>query len=70
MTSQEKALELYTYYESLIKDFTRGVSMKELSKECALKCVDELLQDKEIIDGMRVINDPYWLEVKQEIEKL
>jgi len=70
MTPQEKALELYFYYESLIKDFTRGVSIKELSIECALKCVDELLQDKEIIDGMRVINDPYWLEVKQEIEKL
>ena len=70
MTPQEKALELYTNYEVLIKDFTKGVSIKELAKECALICVNELLQDKEIIDGMRVINDSYWLEVKQEIEKI
>ena len=36
----------------------------------ALIAVEEILKDKEEIDGMRIINDPYWLEVKQEIEKL
>lgn len=70
MNPQEKALELYTYYELLIKDFTKGVSIKELAKESALKCVNEILQDKEVIYGMRVINDPYWMEVKQELQKL
>jgi hypothetical protein len=30
----------------------------------------ELLSETEEFDGMRVINNPYWLEVKQEIEKL
>jgi hypothetical protein len=69
MTPQEKALELYTYHESLIRDFTRGVSIKELSKECALKCVDEILKCH-----MWKYNsvEPYkfWQQVKQEIEKI
>lgn len=70
MTPQEKAIELYNYYEELIKDFTKGVSIKELAKECALKCVIELLDDKVIIDGIRYIQDLYWVQVKQEINKL
>jgi hypothetical protein len=70
MTPQEKALELYQKYETLGRDFTRGVSMKEHSKQCALIAVNEILKDREEIDGMRIINDPYWIEVKQEIEKL
>lgn len=40
------------------------------AKLCAWIAVDEILKDREEIDGMRVINDPYWSKVKQEIEKL
>lgn len=43
MEAKEKALELYNYYEQLGRDFTRGVSMKEFAKLCALKAVDEIL---------------------------
>ena len=43
MTPKEKALELYSRYEVLGKDFTRGVSMKEFAKQCALIAVDEIL---------------------------
>ena len=39
-----------------------------LSLKCALIAVNLILKDREEMDGMRVINDPYWLEVKQEIE--
>ena len=42
MEPKEKALELYNYYEQLGRDFTRGVSMKEFAKLCALKVVDEM----------------------------
>ena len=33
MTPKEKAIELYQKYELLGRDFTRGVSMKEYSKQ-------------------------------------
>jgi hypothetical protein len=71
MTPKEKAIELYNYYEQLGRDFTRGVSMKEFTKLCALRAVDEIL------DVIVTIYDydfeklnPYWEEVKKEIEKL
>ena len=76
MTPQEKAVELYNKYEQLGKDFTRGVSMAEFAKKCALIAVDEILtvikfNEKQnfrlLIDNMKVL---YWQEVKQEIEKL
>jgi hypothetical protein len=76
MTPKEKAVELYNKYEQLGKDFTRGVSMADFAKECALIAVDEILTivkfyEKQncrlLIDNMKVL---YWQEVKQEIEKL
>lgn len=70
MTPQEKAIALYTYYEELIKDFTKGVSINQLAKECALKCVSEILEDKVEVDGMRFAHNPYWLEVFENINKL
>ena len=67
MTPKDKALELYNYYEQLGRDFTRGVSMKEFAKLCALKAVDEILS----IIWWSYDNDKFfWQEVKQEIEAL
>jgi hypothetical protein len=63
LTPQEKAVELYSQYEQLGRDFTRGVSMKQFAKECALIAVDEIL-------NIGCIEVPYWQEVKAEIEKL
>lgn len=68
MTPKEKAEELVIKYLRLNGD-TEWFH-KVLAKQCALIAVDEILKDKEVIDGIRVINDPYWIEVKQEIEKL
>ena len=74
MKSKEKAKELVDTFKP---NAYRGAceendELMELyhSKQCALKAVDEILKDREEIDGMRVINDPYWLEVKQEINNL
>jgi len=71
MTPKEKAIELYQKYELLGRDFTRGVSMKEHSKQCALIAVDEII---DAIDWheYEVPNDQlkFWFEVIKEIEKL
>jgi hypothetical protein len=64
-TPQEKAVELYSKYEQLGRDFTRGVSMHEFAKQCALICCDQVLSDMGADRG-----HSYWTAVKAEIEKL
>ena len=73
MTPKEKAEELIGKMaspENIYQSLYQHLKGQMLAKQCALIAVDEILKDREVIDGMRVINDPYWLEVKQEIEKL
>ena len=65
MTAKEKAVELYSKYEQLGRDFTRGVSMHEFAKQCALICCDQVLSDMGADRGYS-----YWMEVKAEIQKL
>ncbi len=64
-TPQEKAVELYSKYEQLGRDFTRGVSMHEFAKQCALICCNEVLSDMGADRGHQ-----YWTEVKEQIQKL
>ena len=65
LTPQAKAVELYTKYDELGRDFTRGVSMKQFAKECALICCNQVLSDMGADRGHQ-----YWTAVKAEIEKL
>ena len=71
MTPREKADELFWKYRPIIagKQFVTGLVLmseaKELTKQCALIAVDELLL---LITYQPTID--YWNEVKQEIEKL
>ena len=65
MTPQEKAVELYNSYFDLGRDFTRGVSMREFAKQCALICCNEVLGYMGADRGYQ-----YWKEVKAEIEML
>ena len=65
MTAQEKAVELYSKYEQLGRDFTRGVSMHEFAKQCALICCDQVLSDMGADRG-----HSYWMEVKEHINRL
>ena len=65
MTPQEKAVELYSKYEQLGRDFTRGVSMHEFAKQCALICCDQVLSDMGADRGYS-----YWTEVKEEVNRL
>ncbi len=78
MTPKEKAEELVIKMYQLLPASKEAEKGKEhlyynqynAAKQCALIAVGEILKDREEIDGMRIINDPYWLEVKTEIEKL
>jgi hypothetical protein len=64
MTPKEKAKELYTTYI----DYTYGDFN---CKQCALIVVDEILNVLiGIYDYDYEVLNPYWQEVKQEIEKL
>ena len=65
---QEKAHQLVEMYNELAKDFTKGVSMKEFSKQCALIAVEEVLKYSKA-HGFIGLTDEY-LEIKKEIEKL
>ena len=66
MTPKEKAEELFNKYYSYLKaNLMHDEEAREDAKECALITVDEIL--KIIHTNME---DKYWQEVKQEIEKL
>jgi hypothetical protein len=70
MTPKEKAQDIWVKYYELVDDIYSNEAAKKNAKMYALIAVDEILKDREEIDGMRVINDPYWLEVKKEINNL
>jgi hypothetical protein len=73
MTPKEKAKELVDkIYEEISSYPEKSLCYFEYKKsiQCALIAVEELLSETEERDGMRVINNPYWLEVRNEIEKL
>lgn len=70
MTPKEKAKELVDKFYNFTMDIFIISKSLECSKKCALLAVEELLSETEEIDGMRVINNPYWIEVRNEIEKL
>jgi hypothetical protein len=66
MTPQEKAKELVNKYLQVYD------GRLPIAKQCALIAVDEILSElTEIPYGLEYLNRlNYWLEVKQEIEKL
>jgi hypothetical protein len=74
MTPKEKAEELILKFKEVPMGYGVNEVMwsipSDVARLLALRCVDEILKNKEIIDGMRVINDQYWSEVKQEIKLL
>jgi hypothetical protein len=72
MTAKEKAEELVLKYLR-IDNNTREWFNKHIAKQCALIAVQECIDLHYNLDGDRNgIGDSYkyWLEVKQEIEKL
>ncbi len=75
MTPKKKAFELLRKFSGLIGEKKQIMDNINLSKQCALIAVDEILK---IVPSIYVTNDEelhsghyqYWNEVKKEIEKL
>ena len=77
MTPKQKAIELVNSCNDLAKDFTRGVSMNEFSKQFALLMVEEIIREYKsmsdlestlVVEGqvLSVIDKlVYWMEVKR-----
>jgi len=78
MTPRKKATELFNKYESTIvlnswcDENTTEDEINSLIKRCALIAVDEILFSNNTIFETNIPHEcwKYWLEVKQEIEKL
>jgi len=64
MNPKEKAIEIVDKYLDLDFDI-----YFENAKQCALIAVDEILKNNKILFE-DVLNEQYWVAVKQEIEKL
>ena len=63
LSPKEKAEEL------VYKFMDTRIPWKQ-SKLCALVAVDEILKAREVSIGGLILDGDYWLEVKEEIEKL
>jgi hypothetical protein len=80
MTPKEKALELFDKIIDTMFDLSDGYNSTEIynaAKQCALIAVDEIFEfmkmDDEYTDTAYNANSKwvhYWIEVKQEIQKL
>lgn len=73
MTPKQKAEEMIHKYflpldESIQLDFIG--KRKKHAKECALICVDEIINAFENMILSHKKDEEYWQEVKQEIQKL
>ena len=66
MTPKEKAKELFDKYEYFVRMYNDDTPRLDMQKQCALIAVDEILS---ILDYPSP-QYTYYLEVKQEIEKL
>ena len=69
MNPKEKAEELVEKYAELASRFGQATEW-EYDKQCAIICVDELIELYEFEVPHRGFKISYWDEVKQEIEKL
>ena len=76
MTPKEKAKELYDKFYMAIPSDEMGLC-DEASRQCALIAVDEIIEFMEVDDfdsdtcyWANHSKMQYWIEVKQEIEKL
>ena len=73
MTPKEKAEELFFKYRPIIagKQFLTGFVLmseaKELTKQCAIISVDELINQQEKYNNGSFYPSKYWQEVKKEI---
>ena len=68
MTAKEKANELLDNY--WLMDKINPALSKEQAKQCALIVVEQILEVVRVYETYYDVNFKYWIDVKQEIEKL
>jgi hypothetical protein len=66
MTPKEKAKELIYKYEYFVRMYNDDTPRKDMQKKSALIAVDEIINNLPLISEIQ----EYWMNVKQEIEKL
>ena len=66
MTPNEKAGELYN---NMYHELPARMGRHEISKNCALIAVDELIKQQEKYNNGSFYPSNYWTEVKAEIQK-
>ena len=69
MTPKEKAKELFDKYEDYVRVYNDDTPRTDMQKQCALIAVDEILNNDNAFIQTNLQNN-YWKDVKQEIEKL
>jgi len=72
MTPKQKANELFFKYYEII-EHTLSIEYVLIAKKCAIIAVDEILSLSKIVSLRRdevYMELEYWIEVKEEIEKL
>ncbi len=71
LEARQQAIDLVTSFDSMVRDYTKGVSIKALSKDLAVMTVEKiLLIDCWDMSEEHFVNHiEYWEEVKREIEK-
>lgn len=70
MTPKEKAKELVSRFLYIEGADDCGNSYPYVAEQCALICVDEILNARTVGDTGVIFDESYWKEVKQEINKL
>jgi len=73
MTPEKKANELVDKMYEVDDIYSYGEVSRYVAKQCALICVDEIIQTDPMIQWGGIgyaPNDDFWQEVKTEIEKL
>jgi hypothetical protein len=71
LEARREAIDLVTSFDSMVRDHTKGVSIKALSKDLAIITVDKILNTIEYssqADELSKIS--YWQQVKNEINRL
>lgn len=70
MTSKQKADELFDKYYILCQEYTEEIQCSIQAKQCALIAVNEVLKSQKNIYGVNNRATKFYLEVKEELEKL
>jgi len=69
MTTKEKAIELYELFYYITPQTVSTAKQDKLAKDCAVKCVDEIISACEY-NNVESYNSDWWKKVKYEIKEL